>query len=62
MWEKSISLVKMIYAECGLVNTIPIIGLVGVPKKDRLFILMVPEKFLIEKVKQKLIVLKNNQR
>ena len=39
-----------------VVNTIPIIGLVGVPKKDRLFYTYGPgESFLIEKSETKKI-------
>ena len=47
-----------------VINTVPVLGLVGVPKKNRLFYTYGPgESYLIEKeATKKLIVKKNNQK
>ena len=47
-----------------VINTIPVLGLVGVPKKNRLFYTFAPgESYLIEnKIQKKYFVKKNNQK
>ena len=44
-----------------IINTIPVLGLVGVPKKNRLFYTYAPgESYLLEKTQEEKLIVKNN--